>query len=311
MINLFVRYFIIIIIFVTAFISCRDVKDNDIDKDSLSKEIYNAQLTNFTGFYFVGSYRSRPAIYRYDYGTDKYKVFWHSDEERVINLLISPNYNAGYFITKRKQRLKSSQPAIEKGKLYRIDFDMNKVESITHLEDGIQLTPFWIDNDRFTLVINSIDKTIASYINKNTQVYNRYGKLLSDNTEIYDLTKDGYPITRLPSIKMKSPNEMFVVIEKKDSIFIRQQKSQKEIYTGISQKKIFQVAWAENNKQVIMFMKSNGKEKKLPAFIDKSLIAIYDLQKKKTVKIFETVDNCHFVLIGDYLIFDNGIDNNS
>ncbi len=57
-----------------------------------------------------------------------------------------------------------------------------------------------MDNDRFTLVINSIDKTIASYVNKNIQVYNRFGKLLSDNTEVYDLTKDGYPITKLPAI---------------------------------------------------------------------------------------------------------------
>jgi hypothetical protein len=311
MIKMFIKYFMILLMFATLFISCNDIKNVNTDEDSLNKEIKNARLSEFSVFYFVGNYADRPAIYRYDYVTDKYKVFWHSDDERVIDLLISPNFNSGYFITKRKQRLKSSQPAIEKGKLYRIDFEVNKVESITQLEDGIQVNPFWIDNDRFTLVINSIDKTIASYINKNTQVYNRFGKLLSDNTEIYDLTKDGYPITKLPAIKSKSPNEMFSVIEKNDSILIRQQKSQKEIKTGILFKKILQIAWAENNKQLILLMKSKNEEKQLSTDEGKTLIAIYDLQKKKIVKMFDAVGYSHFALIGDFLIFDNRINKDS
>ena len=185
--------------------SCNDVKDGMQDEENLTNEIKNATITDFTGFYFVGNYLGVPAIFRYDYATDKFKVFWSSKDERVIDLLISPDNKSGFFITKRKQRLKSSQPAIEKGRLYRIDFEVNKVESITRLEEGIQVIPFWTDNDRFTLIINSIDKTIASYVNKNTQVYNRFGKLLSDNTEIFDLTKDGYPITKQPSLNYKSP----------------------------------------------------------------------------------------------------------
>jgi hypothetical protein len=190
MIKLFMKYFMILIVLVIAFLSCSDVKNNDLDDHNLKKKIENARLTEFSGFYFVGNYTGKPAIYRYDHLADKYKVFWHSNDERVIDLLISPDNNSGYFLTKRKQRLKSSQPAIEKGRLYRIDLEVIKVETITQLEDGIQVIPFWMDNDRFTLIINSIDKSIASYINKNTQVYNRFGKLLSDNTEIYDLTKD-------------------------------------------------------------------------------------------------------------------------
>jgi hypothetical protein len=311
MIKLFLKYFVGLILFTTVFVSCGKVKNNNIDEDRLNKEIINARLTEFLGFYFVGNYEGKPAIYRYDYLADNYKVFWHSDDERVIDLLISPDYKTGYFITKRKQRLKSSQPAIEKGKLYRIDFEINKAESITQLEDGIQVIPFWLDSDRFTLVINSIDKTIASYINKNTQVYNRFGKLLSDNTEIYDLTKDGYPITKLPAIKKKSPNEMFSVIESKDSILISQQKSQKEIKTGITLKKILQLAWAENNKQLIMLLKPKDEERKLNADLGNNHLAIFDLQKKKLIKKFDTTGYNRFVLIGDFLIFDNGIGKDS
>ncbi|HEX9252928.1 MAG TPA: hypothetical protein VF870_11840 [Ignavibacteriaceae bacterium] len=311
MIKLFMRYVMLSVLCLFTFISCSDENNNDPDADSLNKEIANAHLTEFSGFYFVGSFDGRPSIYRYDRSSDKFKIFWNSNEERVIDLLISPDNSSGYFITKRKQRLKSSQPAIEKGRLYRLDFEVKKVEPISQLEEGIQIIPFWMDNDRFTLVINSIDKTIASYINKNIQVYNRFGKLLSDNTEVYDLTKDGYPITKLPPVRYKSPNEMFLVFEKNDSIIVRQQKSQKEMNTGLSSGKILRIEWAENNKHLIMLMQSKDEEKPADNKAIKTHLAIYDLQQKKVVKKFDTVGYSPFVLIGDFLIFDNGIGKDS
>jgi len=311
MIKLFMKYLMSLVFASIIFFSCSDVNENDLEEENLNNEIENAQLSEFTGFYFVGNYAGRPSIYRYDYETDKSKIFWHSNDERVIDLLISPNYKSCYFITKRKQRLKSSQPAIEKGRLYRIDFEVKKVESITQLEDGIQIIPFWMDNDRFTLVINSIDKTIASYVNKNIQIYNRFGKLLSDNTEVYDLTKDGYPITKLPTVNFKSPNELFTVVEKNDSILVRQQKSKKEIKTGFLFQIIQQLGWAENNKHLIMLIKSKDQEKKSANNVSKNLLVIYDLQKKKVVKKFDIVGYTRFVLIGDFLIFDKGFGKDS
>lgn len=311
MIKLFMKKMLFIILLAVLFLSCNKNNESDIDEENLKNEIANARLTEFSFFYFVGSYDGKPAIYRYDYKIDKYKVFWHSVDERVIDLLVSPNNKSAYFITKRQQRLKSSQPAIEKGRLYRIDFDVSKVESITQLEEGIQIIPFWADNDRFTLVINSIDKIIASYINKNTQVYNRFGKLLSDNTEIFDLTKDGYPVTKFPTLNYKSPNELFTVVEKNDSIFIRQQNSNKEIQTGFSSSNIIQLNWAENKKQLVMLIESNDTLKQKTKNINEAVVIVYDLQKKKTVKMFDATSYNRFVLIGDFLIFGRGFGKDS
>jgi hypothetical protein len=286
--------------------SCIDDKDGMQDEENLKNEIKNATITDFNGFYFVGNYLGAPSIFRYDYAKDKFKVFWSSNEERVIDLLISPDNKSGFFITKRKQRLKSSQPAIEKGRLYRIDFEKNKVESITRLEEGIQIIPFWTDNDRFTLIINSIDKTIASYINKNTQVYNRFGKLLSDNTEIFDLTKDGYPVTKYPSLNYKSPNELFTVVDKNDSIEVIQLKSKKEIKTKFTANRLLQIDWAENNKHLVLLMIPKLERPVDLSDYSKSILAVFDLQLKKTIKIFDAEGFKRFVLIGDFLIFDSG-----
>lgn len=302
-----IKSILLFIMLFGLFNSCRDVQDENKDEENLTNEIKNAKLTNFTGFYFIANNSGIPSVFKYDYEKDKYNVFWYSKDEMVIDLLISPDYKSGYFITKRKQRLKSSQPAFEKGRLYRIDFELKKVESITQLEDGIQVIPFWTDNDRFTLIINSIDKTIASYVNKNTQVYNRFGKLLSDNTEIFDLTKDGYPLTNLPSLNYKSPNNLFTVIEKNDSVQITQSNSKNELDTKFAAKKLLHINWAENNKNLVLLMIPKSEESAESNGNPKSLLAIIDLQAKKVVKMFDDSGIKHFMLIGDFLIFDKGI----
>ena len=303
------KYFYLIIFFLNAIIlnSFGEKTDEEKAEEHLSNAINKAQIAEFTGFYFVGNQSGIPSLYWYDYYKDKVKIFWRDPDERVIDLLISPNNKSGFFITKRKQRLKSSQPAIEKGRLYRIDFEQKRTELITQLTDGIQIIPFWLDNDRFTLVINSVDLTIASYINKNTQVYNRFGKLLSDNTEVFDITKDGYPVTKISRLQLTSPNEMFTVIEKNDSVQIKQTKSRKEIKTRFKNKTIMQIKWAEDNKHVLLLMKTKVPKENINQDDVSVLLALFDLQKKKTVKMYSGIGVQNFRIIGNYLLFDNGV----
>ncbi len=303
--NKLIIFFIILFIF-----RCTD-KNSDSGNAGLEEEIAKAKLTEFKELYFVGMHSGLPSIYRYDAKSGKTKVFWSSVDERVLELLVSEDRQTAYFITKRRQRLKSSKPAIERGELYRIDLNADKVDQITQLEDGIQMIPFWTDNDRFTLVINSIDKTIASYINKNTQVYNKFGKLLSDNNEIFDLIKDGYPVTKLPPLKFTSPNGMFNIIEKDDSIYIKQSNTNNTIKTTIINKEIKEIGWAENNKQVILLLTNKGEVQSRSKNKITSALVIFDLQKKKIAKTFDAEGYKRFVLIGDFLIFDNGFGRDS
>lgn len=277
----------------------------------LEKEIAKSKPVEFNELFFVGNYQSKPSIYRYDASEEKAKVFWHDDDERVINLLVNNQRNVAYFITKRQQRLKSSQPAIERGKLYHLDIEAKKVLLVTQLEDGIQIIPYWTDDNRFTLVVNSIDKTIASYINKNTQVYNRFGKLLSDQNEIFDLNKDGYPIARLPSLKTSSPNGLFSVTDKNDSIQIIQSGKNVTLGTGLTGQRIKNIGWAENNKHLILLLSDKkSPDKKQNEKVANTLV-IFDLQLKKIIRTFTEPGSKYFVLIGDFLIFESGFGKDS
>jgi hypothetical protein len=287
---------------------CSDRNNKSIN-ETLDQEISNAKITEFKSLYFVGNYSGLPSIYKYDAKSNKLKLFWSHKDERILDLLVSDDKQTAYFITKRKQRLRSSQPAIERGQLYRIDLQTDKVERITQLEEGIQIIAFWTDNDRFTLVINSIDKTVASYINKNTQVYNRFGKLLSDSNEIFDLTKDGYPITKFPELDFTSPNEMFKVYDKTDSLAIRQKESQLEIVGTFPKMEIKQIGWADNHKQVVILLMDTTKQKGTDKII--TTLVIYDLKSSEIAQTFAGAGYRRFVLIGDFLIFDNGFGRDS
>jgi hypothetical protein len=301
---------ILILLIIFFFAGCSKQSETS-NQDNLNKEVSDAKLSEFKELYFVGIYAGLPSIYKYDYAKNTTKVFWSHKDERVLDLLISQDRKNAYFITRRRQRLKSSQPAIERGQLYRIDLVLGKTELITQLEEGIQIIPFWTDNDRFTLVINSIDKTIASYINKNTQVYNKFGKLLSDNNEIFDITKDGYPVTKLPSLNFTSPNGMFNVLGKKDSVWIKQSGAKDKIRISITNKKIMQIGWAENKKQAVFLLMDKADEDTKSKNKISSTLIIFDLQKKKIVKSFNGPGYKRFVLIGDFLIFDSGFGKDS
>jgi len=308
-INKLIKKILFLLTILFAFVSCS--KDQEQSEANLNKQIADANISSFTELFFVGSYSGNPSIYTFDSQDKSANILWHKNDEHVIELLVSPDRKVAYFLTKQKQRLKSSQPAIERGRLYHIDLESKKVEPIAKFEEGIQLISFWNDNDRFTVIINSVDKTIASYINKNTQVYNRFGKLLLDNNEIFDLTKDGYPVSKLPPLEYQSPNELFTVTEKNDSIQIRQKNNRKIISTRFVNKRIKQIGWAENNKHLILRLQPALELKEEINNYRQTELAVYDLQKKKTIKIFDGDGLKYFVLIGDFLILDSGFGKDS
>ena len=296
--------FLVLIILLTG---CTEKSSNK----ELESKSGKSTVNGFKELYFVGIYAGLPSIYRYDYAEDKSRIFWSNKDERVLELLVSEDRKAAYFVTKRRQRLKSSKPAIERGQLYRFDLESKKVELISQLEEGIQIIPFWTDNDRFTLIINSIDKTVASYVNKSTQVYNQFGKLLSDNNETFDLTKDGFPVTNFPPLQYVSPSEKQKVAVIKDTIKIQQFEPKNDFEFYIEDKEIKQIGWNENNKKVIILLLHKNETDVIQKDKISSSLIIFDLDKQKIVKTFEGAGYKRFVLIGDFLIFDNSFGRDS
>jgi hypothetical protein len=116
----------------------------------------------------------------------------------------------------------------------------------------------------------------------------------------------------LPGLKYKSPNELFSVIEKNDSVQVIQNTRNSILHTGITNKIIRNIGWAENNKHVVFLLTDKDTDNKNDSntkFV--STLIIFDLHLKKSVKSYTGAGLKRFVLIGDLLIFDNGVGKDS
>ncbi len=157
-----------------------------------------------------------------------------------------------------------------------------------------------MDNDRFRVVAISFDEIVASYLNKNALTFNYFGKLLSDENELFDLVKNGYPVVESPALTNISPMKRFEIFAKNDSLYIRNNYDLAEKKLNLLKSKLIKIAWADNLQNVILFLRESSADK-----TDLShKIIIYDLLKKKIVKTFEEKGIKSFILLGDYLIYD-------
>ena len=100
-------------------------------------------------------------------------------------------------------------------------------------------------------------------------------------------------------------------VDKPEAFGVVKLNSKQEINTSFTANKLLQIGWADNNKNLVLLMIPNSKVSAEPTDDQNTILAVFDLQIKKTVKIFDDDVVKHFALIGDFLIFDRGIGRDS
>jgi len=294
------KIFLINIFILLLMISCRSSNDKNPEDDPAIIEAKSAVVKNIKGFYFAGMNKKIPSVYYYDFESDKISLIKSNNEEKLYELEISPDGNTFYYLTFKELNRKIAIPEINGIKIFRFEPAINKSELIQSLKPAIQLYSYWMDNDRFRVVAVSFDDIVASYINKNTLTFNYFGKLLSDENELFDLVKNGYPVVETPPLQNESPLKRFGIVSKNDSLFVKNNYDNSERKLNLIKNNLVKIAWADNLQQVIFMMKEPSSDK---TDISHRII-IYDLLKKKIVKTFEEKGIKSFLLLGDYLMYD-------
>lgn len=294
------KLFLINILILLFLLSCRNTNEKNPADDPAIKEASVAIVKEVKGFYFVGMNSGIPSIYYYDFATDKIILIKSKKDEKIYELELSPDGNAFFYLTYSKLNKNIAIPEINGIKIFRYEPAAEKSEFLQSLKPAIQLYSYWMDNDRFRVVSISFDDIVASYLNKNTLTFNYFGKLLSDENELFDLVKNGYPVIESPALSIISPMKRFEVISKNDSLFIRNNYDGTEKKLNLLKNNLVRIAWADNLQNVILFMKRQSSDK---TDLSHNII-VYDLLKKKIVMTFEEKGIKSFVLLGDYLIYD-------
>lgn len=288
------------ILVILLFLSCKSSNEKNPEDDPAIVDVKSALVRDVKGFYFVGMNQKIPSAYYYDFKSDKVKLIKSNKEEKIYELEVAPDGNTFFYLTYKELNKKIAIPEINGIKIFRYEPAVNKSELIQSLKPAIQLYSYWMDNDRFRVVAVSFDEVVASYINKNALTFNYFGKLLSDENELFDLVKNGYPVIETPPLMNISPMKRFEIISKNDTLFIRNNYDATEKKLYLLKKDLIKIDWADDLKNVVLMMKNNSGGK-----TDIShTIVVYDLLKKKIVKTFEEKGIKSFLLLGDYLIYD-------
>jgi hypothetical protein len=293
---------------------CGSKKSDENDRTKINN---NKAKTETDGFIFVGMYDYYPGLYKYDITAKKYKVFWSVQGEKVIELSYSDDRKAAFFITAQEYGKRGVFPFVKEVKLYRIDIDSSKVHFVKKIGSGLQLFTEWEVDDSFKVILNSLNKTVANYIDQQTEIFSKYGKELINKTKIYDITKEGYPRPPEPKDKTASPDGRYKIVSETDSsttkIFVDDLKNQNKYLFASANQKLNNVEWYDNDNYVIFSTLdiSPHNETIYSRQPNTSKIFIGSVKEKKLVKTWEGSGVKNFFIIRNILVFDDGFKDNS
>ncbi len=308
------KYFFVFLL-AALLLSCG--KNNTADEETSGKKSIVPEVEeSVEQFVFVGSIQGRPGLYKYTVENKTIKPFWSGRNEKVVELSYSDDMQSAFFLTARGYGKKGAFPFINKVKLYHINPDSMKAKEVENLGSGLQLFSRWENNDNFKVVINSIDKTVASYVDQRTKVYDKSGKLLVDENKIFDIGKQGYPEPIHPKLNTLSPTGRFQLIsngDKNPSIYLRDLDNNKDVFIVKSSFGLRQIEWTIDDSLLVFSIaditpNNNTLYNKMP---QTSKLILYDVVNHKIIKEWEGGGVKNFYLTKKLLIFDDGFSNNS
>jgi hypothetical protein len=212
-------------------------------------------VRSFNSFVFVGMKGNLPGLYKFNLEKNTISEFWNSNEEEVVELSYSDNHNAAFFLTATKTGKEGIFPFIKDARLYVLSDSASTPRFVNEIGSGLQVFSRWESETVFRIVVNYWDKKVSTYINQRTIIFNTYGRILQEETKIYDVTTDGYP--RLPKMKPDSlsPSGRFQISYKEgqsDSVFLVQRKNKLEYFITALHNPINEISWSDDRSFVFL-----------------------------------------------------------
>ena len=307
MFKLSVTLFIFISCCLLIFISCeKESSDNENLKDYRST-VETTRSKNVEYFFFVGKAGGETGLYKYNLNDNEYELFWSAAKETVIQLSYSDNLEYAFFITARRIGTRRGVSFIRRIKLYSLDLGNSSVELVREIGNAVQLLANWLDNN-YKIQLTRFDMKIASHINKINQIYSPFGKLIKEETEIFDFIKDSYPQFEIKRTSLISPSGNFGITQSADSVFFSIAGVEGKVFIDSTANKINKVKWYSDESYVFFTANSisENKFKKIP-----STIYVYDVVNQKIVKKWDGEDKMNFIIVNELLIFDTSFNNQS
>ena len=306
--------FISIVFYISIFSGCNEKRNDGNAQSSLRKN--EKKSSGSSGyFYFVGIINEKPGVYKYNFSSKKSAKFWFNKYENVLQLSYSPDKNFAFFITAENISKLGVFSYLTNVRLYLLNAKSSEVFFLKNIGSGFQVFTSWETKNAFKIILNSPDKGNVTYVNQSTGYFNIYGKELMEHTKTYDITKDGYPNppkTKGNNISPNSKYRIFSVDSISTSIFLQIISSGKNILITTGNHDLKQTSWTGDGKFVV-FSTANISTENLANNPGSGMsgIFIYSIRENKIIHQWNVSGVGNFLLINDFLIFDNGFGNTS
>lgn len=301
---------LIVILFILQFSACNDVGKNEKQtntnelKDSLSS-------TNNNSFLFLTEWFDKVGVYKYDLSKKKYSPVWWHPRENVVMLVYKPGHHPSFFLTAEKTGTKANFPFFTGLKLFIISADLSETKQIDNINDGIQFTAHWNEDENLEIIYTEVDKTIASYVNEYTQVYDHYGRLIDSAIKTFDIQKSGFPELMPPRNSTISPSGKYGVSFKNDSVFLKTASIDNLRFITVLAHNLNKIKWSDDEKYFFLSTLNLDDKSLKSKNPETSELFIYSIKADSLIGLFTGAGVKNFFPLNDFLIFDDGFSNNS
>ena len=300
------------ILFILLLIFCLSACDSvDNQKKSAAKITDTTSSINVNSFLFLTEWFNKVGVYKYDLSTKKYSPVWWHPRENVIMLVYKPGNFPAYFFTAQRMGERANFPLFSRLKLFIISADLSETKQIDRLGNGLQFTARWNSDNNLEVIYTSVDKSIASYINQYTKVYDHYGKLIDSDLKTFDIEKSGFPQLLPPQNKTLSPSGNFGVSFREDSVYLKTAGSDSIRFIAVMGHNMNKISWSDDEKFLLIStlnLENQTTKTKKP---ETSELFIYSLSADSLVDVFGGAGLKNFFSTNDLLIFDDGFGKNS
>ena len=247
-------------------------------------------------FYCIATTEGFDAIYRVHIEKNSAVMLWRKVGEHAVKLVQTPGIPSFWFLSAFHYGKSGMFPFIQDVKLYRKNTSDTSPQLLASFGDGLQLSAAENIDKQLKILINTLDARTTMYIDQHAFLFDTAGNRLQMTKRSYDLKTDGYPSIMIPQsdyaqlpFKLSIRNENVLEIQKDSSTLLS--------LPGVA----FVDDAKENRAGTHAVIITRGSK----ADISRSLYLL-DIAKMKVIFRDEGAGVKNFLLLNDFLIFDNG-----
>ena len=285
--------------------------DSEKQKKSDTETADSISTKTHTTFLFLTEWFDKVGVYKYDLIKQKYSPVWWHPRENVVMLIYKPGNLASYFLTSEKIGTRGNFPAFSRLKLFIISNDLSETKQIDDIGSGLQFLAQWNDDDNLEVIYTEVDKTIASYVNQYTRVYDHYGKLIDSEIKTFDIVKSGFPELVPPRNPTVSPSGKYGITIDDDSLYLKSAGIDSLRFISTIEHSLNKLKWSDDENYLFISTITIDDETVKTKSAETSKLFIYSISADSLFGVFGGSGLKNFFQLNDLLIFDDGIGNNS